>query len=122
MRTLNALVLSGVSLLLGFTFYEDVPGKQAGSALVVPGADLSRSAYLVAQDAIGARVRTARSVAFPSAWAARSHVRRQPDGLFVVRSWVDTQEASGFQTRSVWTAYVKCETPACRVMGYELER
>jgi hypothetical protein len=122
MRALNALVLAGVSLLLGFTFYEDVPGKQAGSALIVPGVDLSRNAYLAAQDVIGARVRTARSAAFPSAWTARTHVKRQPDGTFVVRSWVDTQESSGLQTRSPWTAYVKCETPACQVMGYELNR
>lgn len=126
MRALHALILFGVSLLLGFTFHDDVPGKRAESPLLRSGAEVRadpiRDAYQAAQHRVQARVGTHRPAEFPSRGVYRSHVRLQDDGTYVINSWVKAQEATWMHVKTPWTARVRCTAEGCRVLDYKLLR
>ncbi|HYE57972.1 MAG TPA: hypothetical protein VD948_05680 [Rhodothermales bacterium] len=119
MRFLNAFVLLGVSLLLGFTFYDNVPGKHGGAP---SGRDMSMSAYEAAKAAVVSQVGSGPHTTFPQAPETRGHVSQQLDGTYLVRSWVERRSLVGFSSRTPWTAQVRCMADGCRVLTSGLAR
>ena len=119
MRFLNAFVLLGVSLLLGFTFYDNVPGKHG---VAQSGLDMSVRAYQIAKEAVVSKVGSGPHTAFPQGVETRGHVTQQVDGMYIVRSWVERRSLAGFSSRTPWTARVRCVATGCSVLTSGLSR
>jgi len=101
------LVLLGLLVLAGFTFYEDAPGR------ISSGSGASTDAFAAACDAM-TRQFSGRTITLPPQHHAHTHTKQQPDGSFIVTSWLDERDRFGSMRRRAWSARVTCADARCR--------
>ena len=101
------LILLGLLVLAGFTFYQDTPGR------ITSGSGASADAFEAACDAV-TRQFSGRTITLPPQYQARTHTKQQPDGSFTVTSWLDERDRFGSMRRRAWSARVTCGEAGCR--------